>query len=116
MLIFDSVVVPVTVKSPATVEEACETKPDAKVCRELHTFAVVVPNARESVLPDNWIGYVAERAGVSPSDEVARFVHALPFQERRSPQLSVIAATSRRSSIELSVRSSAVRAVCCVSQ
>ena len=51
-----------------------------------------------------------------PSVDVAIFVHALPFQESKLPQLSVIVATSERSSIELFVRSSAVRAVCWVSQ
>ncbi len=51
-----------------------------------------------------------------PNDEVAKSVQVEPFHPRRSPKFSVIAATSFRSSMELSVRLSAVRAVCWVSQ
>jgi hypothetical protein len=49
-------------------------------------------------------------------EEVAMFVQVLPFQYRRFPSASVIAATSCKSSILLSARLSAVRAVCRDSQ
>lgn len=44
------------------------------------------------------------------SEDVAKSAHAEPFQPKRSPKFSVIAATSERVSMESSVRSSSVSA------
>ena len=46
----------VALNCPTTVEDACETKPLAKVWRTLQLFAVVVPNASERLLPEKTMG------------------------------------------------------------
>ena len=54
--------VPVVVALPFMVEDALEINPLLNVCKLLHVFAVVVPNARLNtpVAELYWIGYVAE--------------------------------------------------------
>ena len=62
--------VPTTVSPPLTVEEACETKPPVKVWSALHELAVVVPKAREMLLPAYCTGYEVVKVGARPREEV----------------------------------------------
>ena len=77
---------------------------------------LVVPSLRASVVvayQSVSLRYASREAvDARPSDDVDMLVQMVPSQYRRSPFTSVMVATSWRSSIELSDRSSAVRGVC----